>query len=116
MALGNCSASKKSADLMWPSRCSFFVLIEVTSISASTAGGVPSSETVMVPEKVSKVPRTLLTMRCLTEKPTVEWTASMVQVPAGIGALTVVAAVMIASFQTSEWFSVRVGLFDPSLL
>ena len=55
-----------------------------TSISACT-DGVPSSATVMVPEKVSNLPRTLLTMRCLTEKPTVEWTGSMVQVPAGWG-------------------------------
>ncbi len=91
---------------MWPSRCSLRVLIEVTSISAWTAG-VPFSSTVMVPEKVSKLPRTLLTMRCFTEKFTAECTVSMVQVPAGMGALTVVAEVMSWSFQK---FSVRVSI------
>jgi hypothetical protein len=44
----------------------------------------------MAPEKFSKVPRTLLTTRCRTVKPTFEWTGSMAQVPVDRGAVTLV--------------------------
>lgn len=63
------------------SRSVFLVSMDATWISAVTAA-VPSSATVIAPVKSLKVPRTLLTMRWRTEKPTVEWTVSMAQVPA----------------------------------
>ena len=66
--MGYFSTSKKSADLMWASRCSLLVLIESTAISAVT-DGVPSSATTIAPPKFLKVPRTLLTIRWRTEKP-----------------------------------------------
>lgn len=56
--------------------------------------GVPSSATVILPENSSNVPRTLDTTRWRTEKPTVEWTVSMTQVPAVNAGSVVVAAVI----------------------
>ncbi len=56
---------------MCASRCSLRVLTESTAISAVT-DGVPSSSTVIAPLNFSKSPRTLLTIRWRTEKPTDE--------------------------------------------
>ncbi len=72
--------------------------MESTAISAVT-DGVPSSATVIAPLNVSKLPRTLLTMRWRTEKPMVECTGSMAQVPVLRPVLT--AAVMGVSFSRS---------------
>ncbi|SKY53747.1 Uncharacterised protein [Mycobacteroides abscessus subsp. abscessus] len=109
VALGNWSASKKSADLMWPSRCGFPVVMVVTSISACTEG-VPSSATVMVPLNDSNLPRTLLTIRCFTTKPTVEWVGSMFQTPASMGALTV----LVVMVKLLGFLSFRVVVRGPS--
>ena len=81
-ALGWDSVSKKSPDLMCPSRCSLNVVTVVTSMSAVTVEAVGSSAVTMVPDTAPKRPRTLLTAMCRTVNETLECVASIVQVPA----------------------------------
>ena len=80
--MGWFSTSKKSADRMCASRCSWPVTIESSAISAVTEESSGSAPVTISPEKVVNLPRTLLTIMCRTEKPTSECTGSMVQVPA----------------------------------
>lgn len=58
------------------------VSIDARSIVAFTADSRGSSPVTIVPSNVPKRPRTLLTIRCRTVKPTLLWAGSMVQVPA----------------------------------
>ncbi len=67
---------------MWLSRCSVPVVIDDASTVAVTCESSRFSPVTISPEKVWKLPRTLLTIMCRTLKPTVEWEASMSQVPA----------------------------------
>src|SRR5580704_4406478 len=80
--VGKVSTSKKSADLMCASRCSWPVSIEDRSISAVTVESSGFSPVTISPEKVRNRPRTLLTIMWRAAKPTSEWTGSMDQVPA----------------------------------
>ena len=79
--LGYFSTSKKSADLMWASRCSWLVSIEVASMVARTVESSGFSAVTSVPLKVPKRPFTLLTIMWRTENETSEWTGSICQVP-----------------------------------
>jgi hypothetical protein len=71
------------------------VFREVTSISAITEG-VASGATVIVPLKVSNLPRTLLTIRWRTENSIDEWTGSIAHVPTLSGVVAIAIAVVIA--------------------
>jgi hypothetical protein len=75
------SASKKSVERRWPSRCSLFVVIDALLIRTFTRDSAGSSVVTISPENSVKLPRTLL-IRWRTLKPTAEWLGSMVQVPA----------------------------------
>ena len=66
------STSKKSAERMCASRCSWPVLIEERSTVALTVEDSGSAPVTMVPSNVSKRPRTLLTIMCLTVNETSE--------------------------------------------
>ena len=85
VALGKCSASKKSALLRCASRCSVPVLMDATPISAlSVAVRRSSSVTLNEPAMSLKVPRTVENTMCLTAKPMVECVGSMVQLVVGV--------------------------------
>ncbi len=66
------STSKKSAQRMCASRCSWPVLIEERSTVAVTVEASGSAPVTMVPSNVSKRPRTLLTIMCRTVNETSE--------------------------------------------
>ena len=70
--VGCFSTSKKSALRMCASRCSWPVLIEERSTDAVTDDASGSSAVTIVPSNVSKRPRTLLTIMCLTTNETSE--------------------------------------------
>ena len=80
--VGYVSTSKKSAERRWPSRCSWFVVIELRSTSRSTEDSSGFSAVTMLPENSANRPRTFVTTRWRTTKPTSEWAGSMSQVPA----------------------------------
>src|SRR2546423_9025955 len=67
---------------MWLSRSALPVSIELRSIVAVTWDSSGFSPVTTSPLNVVNLPRTLLTIMCRTEKPTSEWTGSIVQVPA----------------------------------
>ena len=79
--VGCFSVWKKSSLRMWLSLVSLPVFTELRSTSAVTVEASGSGAVVMVPSNLSKRPRTLLTIMCLTTKDTSEWTGSMLQVP-----------------------------------
>jgi hypothetical protein len=76
------STSKKSALRMWLSRLGSPVFTELSSTVAVTLDCSGSGAVMMVPSNLSKRPRTLLTIMCLTTKDTSECTGSIVHVPA----------------------------------
>ena len=82
VSVGCDSTSKKSALLMWLSRLGSPVFTELRSTVAVTLDCSGSGAVTMVPSNLSKRPRTLLTIMCLTTKDTSECTGSMVHVPA----------------------------------
>ena len=79
---GWASVSKKSAERMWASRCSWLVSMELASMVTSTLEVSRVSPVVMTPLKVPKRPFTLLTIMWRTLKEMSECDASMSQTPA----------------------------------
>jgi len=90
--LGWLSASKKSGERRWASRCSSPVLIEATSTVPEAVA--PDSEMSSLPSNVPKLPRTVAMPMCLTWNSTRECAGSTVQVPVGT-AVTVVLMVCL---------------------
>jgi hypothetical protein len=82
VSVGCDSTSKKSALRMWLSRLGSPVFTELRSTVAVTLDCSGSGAVTMVPSNLSKRPRTLLTIMCLTTKDTSECTGSIVHVPA----------------------------------
>src|SRR5690606_694494 len=79
---GNFSTERKSSLRRWPSRSATPVLMLSVLMVSSAVDCSGSSAMVTVPEKSEKLPRTLLTIMCLTTKPMVVWATSRVYVPA----------------------------------
>ena len=82
---GHVAASKKSGERRWSSRCCQLVVTVAVWMATTTldAAGFASSYS-MVPSKSSKLPRTVLIIMCLAEKPTRLWELSNVQVLIGL--------------------------------
>ena len=90
--------SKKSGDLRCPARFSSLTWIESTS-TEPVRTGVPSAPAERPPVYCSKRPRNVATTMCFTANPTVEWTGSILHLPAAM--FSAVAVLMWANLLCS---------------